>query len=90
MPLRSLRMMLLAAPLKTRFQGKMTRISKDGGIEDMVKQTNKPINRVDKVTIRQLQVDDPPTSNTMGAPKITYGNPANVTQSSSNYQRFQQ
>ena len=36
---------------KTRFQGKMTRISKDGGIEDVVKSSSKPINRVDKVTI---------------------------------------
>lgn len=42
---------------KTRFQGKMTRISKDGGIEDMVRTTSNPINRVDKVTIRSLQQD---------------------------------
>lgn len=33
----------------------MTKISKDGGIDDMVKHTNKPINRVEKVTIRSLQ-----------------------------------
>jgi len=40
---------------KTRFQGKMTKISKDGGIEDMVRTTNNPINRVEKVSIRALQ-----------------------------------
>ena len=39
---------------KTRFQGKMSKISKDGGIEDMVRTTSNPINRVDKVTIRSL------------------------------------
>ena len=39
---------------KTRFQGKMTKISKDGGIEDVVRSTQKPINRVDKVTIHSL------------------------------------
>jgi len=44
---------------KTRFQGKMTRISKDGGIDDMVKTAVKPINRVEKVTIRSLQIDQP-------------------------------
>ena len=42
---------------KTRFQGKMSHISKDGGIDDMVKTSSKPIHRVDKVTIRSLQPD---------------------------------
>ena len=32
----------------------MTRISKDGGIDDMVASTKKPINRVEKVSIRAL------------------------------------
>ena len=56
----------------------MTRISKDGGIEDMVKTSHKPINRVDKVTIRSLQTDPMmPSDQAAGfvnpPPKITYG-----------------
>lgn len=80
---------------KTRFQGKMTRISKDGGIEDVVKSTSKPINRVEKVTIRSLQPDATPTQQTESSniaaatttggpsPKITYGNTSQAS-------RFQQ
>lgn len=59
---------------KTRFQGKMTRISKDGGIDDMVKTSHKPIHRVDKVTIRSLQMDQAPADTQQAPPKITYGN----------------
>lgn len=57
---------------KTRFQGKMSRISKDGAIDEMVKTTGKPINRVEKVTIRSLQIDAP-TDTSGRPPKITYG-----------------
>jgi len=49
----------------------MTRISKDGGIEDMVKSSHKPINRVEKVTIRSLQ--EPLLTDKIDPPKITYG-----------------
>jgi len=36
----------------------MTRISKDGGIDDMVANSNKPIDRVAKLSIRQLHTND--------------------------------
>ena len=39
---------------KTRFQGKMQKISKDGGIDDMVSTSDNPINPLKKVTIRSL------------------------------------
>lgn len=39
---------------KTRFQGKMQKISKDGGIDDMVLASDKPINPLKKVTIKNL------------------------------------
>ena len=62
---------------KTRFQGKMTRISKDGGIEDMVRTTTNPINRVEKVSVRALQMDAPGSYETT-TPKISYGNTTQV------------
>ena len=39
---------------KTRFQGKTQKISKDGGIDDMVLTSDKPINPLKKVTIKNL------------------------------------
>jgi hypothetical protein len=35
---------------KSRFAGKMTKISADGGIEEVVSSSNKPIQQVDKIT----------------------------------------
>ena len=66
---------------KTRFQGKTSKISKDGGIEDLVKSTQKPINRVEKVTIRSLQPEGMSDSN-QPPPKITYDNSFAVNASS--------
>lgn len=62
----------------------MTRISKDGGIDDMVRTTSNPINRVDKVTIRSLQQPTIPadtsaaSDNASQGPKISYGSGAQV------------
>ena len=67
---------------KTRFQGKISKISKDGGIDDMVKSTQKPINRVDKVTIRSLQPDGFSSDSNPLPPKITYDNNFGVNASS--------
>jgi hydroxymethylpyrimidine/phosphomethylpyrimidine kinase len=36
---------------KSRFQGKMTRITREGAIDDMIQQTNQPIYKVDKITL---------------------------------------
>ena len=35
---------------KSRFAGKMAKISADGGIEEVVSSSNKPIQQVDKIT----------------------------------------
>ena len=67
----------------------MTRISKDGGIEDMVRTTSNPINRVDKVTIRSLQQPDSISDNASQGPKISYGGThgaAGLPQGTSHYQ----
>ena len=49
----------------------MTKISKDGGIDDQVASASKPINRVDKVSIRALH----PDAESEGQQhRITYGN----------------
>ena len=66
---------------KTRFQGKTSKISKDGGIEDLVKSSQKPINRVEKVTIRSLQPEGISDSS-HAPPKITYDNSFGVNASS--------
>lgn len=39
---------------QTRFQGKMQKISKDGGINEMVANSDKQINPLNKITIRDL------------------------------------
>ena len=58
----------------------MSKISKDGGIEDMVRTTSNPINRVEKVTIRSLQQPSISVNETSAVsdnqshgPKINYG-----------------
>jgi hypothetical protein len=38
---------------KTRFQGKTSKITKDGGIDDMVLANAAPINRINKITMNQ-------------------------------------
>ena len=70
----------------------MTRISKDGGIDDMVKSTGKPINRVDKVSVRALQTDQPSAAAATDAakpPKITYGNAPSSSMTSPRSQMMQ-
>lgn len=39
---------------KTRFQGKISHISKDGAIDDMVQTTTNPIYKVDKITMNNF------------------------------------
>ena len=59
---------------KTRFQGKMQKISKDGGIDDMVLTSDKPINPLKKITIRSLHPEQEAEQNYLNqSHKITYG-----------------
>ena len=39
---------------KTRFQGKTSKITKDGGIEGMIRDGVAPINKVDQITINNF------------------------------------
>lgn len=43
---------------KSRFQGKTSHISKDGGISDMVKASQAPIVRVERITMNNPQSTD--------------------------------
>ena len=59
---------------KTRFQGKMQKISKDGGIDDMVLASDKPINPLKKVTIKNLYPEQQAEQNYLNqSHRITYG-----------------
>jgi len=58
---------------KTRFQGKMQKISKDGGIDDMVLASDKPINPLKKVTIRSLHDQEAEQNLLNSSQRITYG-----------------
>ena len=59
----------------------MTRISKDGGIDDMVASTQKPIKQVEKVSIRALYPEQEQNSQSH---KISYGGPTAANTSAGN------
>jgi len=59
---------------KTRFSGKMQKISKEGAIDHMVLQSDKPINPLKKVTIRNLH-DQEQDQNLNQSSRLVYAYP---------------